>query len=161
MKKKIFAALSALTLGATMMGGMAMTASATTVTDSATGANLGDGGFYAYYYGTDNPDDENPTYTLDWHRAPYGMDDANISEAVYNASTGKVTLTLVENVYDNGYSGEITEVYTSSAGTGPLTYTDEDGNIKVDLEVGSSHVYYLEMSPANPHSQYMAVYFAY
>lgn len=75
--KKLMAALSALTLGATMMGGMAMTANAATVTDS-TDSVVGDCSFYRYKNNA-------------WSAAPYGMDDGNITDAFLN-DDGTITL---------------------------------------------------------------------
>lgn len=76
-KNKILAGLSALVMGATMMAGTAMSASAATVYDSSNSA-VGDCYFYRYKNNA-------------WSPAPYGMDDGNIKNAVYN-SNGTITV---------------------------------------------------------------------
>ena len=71
--KKLMAALSALTLGATMMGGMAMTAGAYCVHDEDDNC-VADIGFYTYWR------DNNNDGTINWNDAepaPHGMYDVN------------------------------------------------------------------------------------
>ncbi len=125
MKKKIFAALSALTLGATMMGGMAMTASAADVYNTAD-EYVGDGGFqlvYRDYNGDGNID------TGDFEDAPGGMYDGMISEdGVTLNSNGSVTMELI--------SATIT--YHGVTATGTISsIKDSSGNEKVSSGIAT------------------------
>ena len=100
MKKKILAALSALTLGATMMAGTAMSASAITVTN-----NGGDGKFYFTY-----------NNGVSWMALPHSDSfvasatentDGSVTlvfqtAAIYNTTTGEYEHGYVSAVYDDG-----------------------------------------------------------
>lgn len=77
--KKIISALSALVMGATMMAGTAMSASAISISN--TNPQLY-GGFCAQWQGAN------------FTPAPYGMYDGEIFSATYNSATGKYDLVL-------------------------------------------------------------------
>ena len=122
-KNKILAGLSALVMGATMMAGTAMSASAADVyTDLENPSTyVGDGVFFAYY----SPQ-HNGNYT--WTNAPYGMDDGSIDgdvEFTYNPGSttcGTVSVNFkvaTFTVYGNQYTGWITAIKTA-AGTNLL-----------------------------------------
>ena len=160
--KKLMAALSALTLGATMMGGMAMTASAKAVTGDVTG----DGGFYAYYYGTD----DGTNYSLDWHPAPGDMYDGLISGTVTSVATGTdtaVSFALNTNYYYNGIYGYIYGIYSgydsvNDVGTG-TNYTNGGSIPTAASGLPVDTIVYLEVitvdSDDNPHDRIMPVKF--
>ena len=127
MKKKILAALSALTLGATMMAGTAMSASAADVYCDCNGTSTlcGDGGFYAFYQSTGT-----------WGAAPHGMYDANIASAQCDCDTETVTLTLQNASFDfngdgvadaSGYISTITELDGTTNLINNNTVTLENG----------------------------------
>ena len=83
--KKIISALSALVMGATMMAGTAMSASAYCIHDG-NGECVEDVQFYAFY-------DSDNDGTSEWAPAPHGMDTVNIASATNNGG-GSYTLTL-------------------------------------------------------------------
>ena len=137
-KNKILAGLSALVMGATMMAGTAMNASAITVT-----GNGGDGGFWSYYDTTPNDGIDNPT----WAPAPYGMYDGNISNAVANGD-GTVTLTLTSTTYTiTDDDGNIIAVIPNAAITGIYDVNDTTyannliNNNQVTLTIGDEYLY--------------------
>ena len=82
--KKIISALSALVMGATMMAGTAMSASAYCIHNENGCAE--DVLFYAYY-------DSDNDGTSEWAPAPHGMDTVNIASAT-NKNDGTYTLSL-------------------------------------------------------------------
>ncbi len=121
-KNKILAGISALVMGATMMAGTAMSASAADVyTDpDDTTTYVGDGGFYAYYYGTD----DGVTYTLDWHKAPHGMYGDFIDGDVIDNGDGTVTFNtgIVTLMGTEGYIYQL-----MMNGANAISDTDNDG----------------------------------
>lgn len=107
-KNKILAGISALVMGATMMAGTAMSASAFCIHDE--DGCVGNGGFYALWQDTngDGVVDESDDYTA----APYGMYDGNITGVVVN-SNGTYTLTLGTATYTVPIHGQPTQVQGS------------------------------------------------
>jgi hypothetical protein len=126
MKKKILAALSALTLGATMMGSLAMTANAATLVDEdentpvtvtnadGTTSTYSEAGFYAYWRDINGDGTINES---DYEVAPYGMYDGAIDvPVVYNAD-GTVTVDFVVSEFEaHGYTvkGYISSIVDSN-----------------------------------------------
>lgn len=117
-KNKILAGLSALVMGATMMAGTAMSASAAGVytdPDDPT-TYVGDGGFWAYY-----------TSTGSWAAAPHGMYDGNIDGDVVDNGDNTVTFDLMKTDYTVTYTvNGIT--YTTTVYDGYIySITDSNG----------------------------------
>ena len=108
-KNKILAGISALVMGATMMGSMAMTASAKTFTTYSGGT--ADGGFWAYY-------DTDGDGTKEWAVAPtkfgINMYDATISSITDNNGTYTLGLQTAGNSFT---SGTVTSISTSNGGS--------------------------------------------
>lgn len=104
-KNKILAGLSALVMGATMMAGTAMSASAFCIHDE--DGCVGNGGFYTIWQDTngDGVVDESDDYTA----APYGMYDGNITDVVVNGG-GSYTISLGIGTYTVPIQGQPTEV---------------------------------------------------
>ena len=143
-KNKILAGLSALVMGATMMAGTAMSASAADVYDL-NDNYVGDGGFYTIWEDTNNDGvvDGNDDYT----RAPYkhGIDmyDDMIDEIVDNGDgTYDVTFKPV-TVYGIA-TGTISSVKDASnnellnSGTATI-YANTEYVITVDITLGFIH----------------------
>ena len=129
-KNKILAGISALVMGATMMAGTAMSASATTFTDH--DSNTMNGTFYAYWDSDDDGDKE-------WAEAPYSMGDANIYSITevaeyddtdpnvvtgyhYDLSLGEATYTISIPLIGNpsGYISALSEKDTGTSVLGTL-----------------------------------------
>ena len=118
--KKISAALTAITLAATMAAGMAMTASASPVVEN--GVVMGDGGFYAYY-------DADNDGTSEWAPAPHGMYDANIKgDVIYNSTTDTVSFELQSAKYTIQVGNQTYEV----EGTVTAILNEDDENVIQD-----------------------------
>lgn len=132
-KNKILAGLSALVMGATMMAGTAMSASAYCIHDGNDNC-VEDVGFYAYYGGG-------------WSPAPYGMYDHNIADAVNNGD-GTYTLDLQTGTFTIPYvgdiSGSISFIGESQNGTN-LIVNDEvtlTENVTYQLYVPQHNMWY-------------------
>lgn len=117
-KNKILAGLSALVMGATMMAGTAMSASAYCIHDAF--GCVGDGGFYAYY-------DSDGDGTQEWAPAPHGMYDGNITGVIAN-DNGTYTLTLDEATYTITYTVNGVEHSYQVQGTIDSISTTEGGS---------------------------------
>ncbi|MEE5994166.1 MAG: hypothetical protein V3G42_13180 [Oscillospiraceae bacterium] len=115
--KKLIAALSALTLGATMMAGTAMSASAITVTN-----NGGDGGFYTIWQDTNN--DGTVDFNDEYTKAPGTMYDGLICSAEQDEDND-VEL-ILQSITQTTSSGGTVTGYISSI-------VDASGNEKLSL----------------------------
>ncbi len=142
-KNKILAGISALVMGATMMAGTAMSASAADIYNStgttviiadekaADGTPVHGGGFY--YADVDSFDDITSSTT--WTYAPMGMYDGEIDKAKQNSSTSYTLDLKALSVY--GISGTISSL------------VDEDGTEYVSnstATIAPDTPYYLTVS---------------
>lgn len=144
-KNKILAGISALVMGATMMAGTAMSASAADVYDL-NDNYVGDGGFYTIWEDTNNDGvvDSNDDYT----RAPYkhgiNMYDDMIDEIIDNGD-GTYTVTFKSLTVYGVATGSVTSVKDASgaeklaSGTATI-YANTDYTLTISITLGFVHV---------------------